>query len=150
MQIGRLLVRAEEVKTGKMVVGFVCACKSCRTPYEDEKYDKMRPLGMLTHPNEEYGNVRVYTDTIYFLNELEANAIINEGKDKNYRTIADRLRAMTDEEMAKDRVEVVPCFVDGEALPGMYEYRTSFGARFSTRKEAEERELEYLQIKIEK
>lgn len=80
MNIGKLLVRAEEVSTGKMLTGFVCACKSCRTPFENEKYDKTRPLGLLTHPNEEYGNVRVYTDTMYFLNELEANVIINREK----------------------------------------------------------------------
>ena len=80
MNIGKLLVRAEEVSTGKMLTGFVCACKSCRTPFENEKYDKTRPLGLLTHPNEEYGNVRVYTDTMYFLNELEANVIINESR----------------------------------------------------------------------
>lgn len=80
MEIGRLLVRAEEVSTGKMLTGFVCVCKSCRTPDEHEKYDKNRPLGVLTHPNEEYGNVRIYTDTMYFLNELEANSIINESR----------------------------------------------------------------------
>lgn len=82
MNIGRLLVRAESVSTNKMLTGFVCACKSCRTPNEDEKYDISRPLGMLTHPDERYGNVRVYTDTMYFLNELEANVIINESKEK--------------------------------------------------------------------
>lgn len=69
MDIGRLLVKAESVSTGKMLTGFVCACKSCRTPYEHEKYDKNRPLGMLTHLDEEYGNVRVYTDTMEFVNK---------------------------------------------------------------------------------
>ena len=48
MEIGKLLVRAEEVSTGKMLTGFVCACKSCRTPFENEKYDKTKPLGMIS------------------------------------------------------------------------------------------------------
>ena len=30
-------------------------------------YDHSRPIGLLTHPELEYGNVRVYTDTKYSL-----------------------------------------------------------------------------------
>lgn len=80
MNIGKLLVKAYDVKTGERLIGFVCCCKSCRTPFEDEVYDKNRPIGLLTHPNELYGNVRVYTDTMEFVNESEANALINESK----------------------------------------------------------------------
>jgi hypothetical protein len=31
-------------------------------------YDHSRPIGLLTHPELEYGNVRVYTDTMEFVN----------------------------------------------------------------------------------
>ena len=62
-----LIVSAEEVATGKRLVGYVCGCKSCRTAYEHENYDHNRPIGLLTHPDEEYGNVRVYTDTLEFV-----------------------------------------------------------------------------------
>lgn len=62
-----LIVSAEEVATGKRIVGYVCGCKSCRTAYEHENYDHNRPIGLLTHPDEEYGNVRVYTDTLEFV-----------------------------------------------------------------------------------
>lgn len=68
MKITDLLVYAEEVATGKRLVGYVCGCKSCSTPVNEyEVYDKTRPIGLLTHPNEEYGNVRVYTDTMEFV-----------------------------------------------------------------------------------
>ena len=68
MDINKLLVEAEEVNTGKMVVGFVCCCKDCRTkPYGEElKLD--RPYGLLTYKDCEYGNVLVYTDTMKFVN----------------------------------------------------------------------------------
>ena len=49
------------------IYDYVCGCKSCRTAFPDEKYDHNRPIGLLTHPNEEYGNVRVYTDTMEFV-----------------------------------------------------------------------------------
>lgn len=68
MQVTDLLVTAEEVSTGERIIGYVCACKSCRTAYPGEKYDKNRPIGLLTHPDEEYGNVRVYTDNMEFVN----------------------------------------------------------------------------------
>lgn len=68
MKITDLLVSAEEVATGKRLIGYVCGCKSCATPNEFEKCDRSRPMGLLTHPNEEYGNVRVYTDTMEFVN----------------------------------------------------------------------------------
>lgn len=63
-----LIVSAEEVSTGKRVIGFVCGCKSCRTAFEHEEYDHSRPIGLLTHPEEEYGNIRVYTDTLDYVN----------------------------------------------------------------------------------
>lgn len=52
MKITDLLVTAEEVQTGKRLIGYVCGCKSCRTAFSDEKY----------------GNVRVYTDTMELVN----------------------------------------------------------------------------------
>ena len=70
MNINELLVEAEEVKTGKRLIGYVCGCKSCRTAFPDEEYDHTRSIGLLTHPNEEYGNVRVYTDNMEFINKL--------------------------------------------------------------------------------
>lgn len=65
-----LLVTAESVKTGKRLIGYVCGCKSCRTAFPDEVYDHTRPIGTLTHPDEKYGNVRVYTDTMEFVNKI--------------------------------------------------------------------------------
>ena len=67
MNIKDLIVSAEDVQSGKRIIGYVCGCKSCRTAFPDEKYDYNRPIGLLTHPNEEYGNVRVYTDTMEFV-----------------------------------------------------------------------------------
>lgn len=67
VNIKDLIVSAEDVQTGKRIIGYVCGCKSCRTAFPDEKYDHSRPIGLLTHPNEEYGNVRVYTDTMEFV-----------------------------------------------------------------------------------
>ena len=64
MKIEDLIVSAESVKTGKRLIGYVCGCKSCRTAYPDEEYDHNRPIGLLTHPEEDYGNVRVYTDNL--------------------------------------------------------------------------------------
>lgn len=64
-------------------------------------------------------------------------------------TNADRIRSMSDEELAKSRVEVVACMVDGESIPGMYEYETSMGRRYSSRKQAEESELKWLQSEVE-
>ena len=52
----------------KRLIGYVCGCKSCRTAFPDEKYDHSRPIGLLTHPDEKYGNVRVYTDTMELVN----------------------------------------------------------------------------------
>ena len=67
--VNRLLVEAEEVNSGKKVVGFVCCCKDCSTkPYGEElKLD--RPYGLLTHKDYKYGNVLVYTDTMKFVNK---------------------------------------------------------------------------------
>lgn len=64
MKITDLLVTAEEVKTGTRLTGYVCGCKSCRTAFPDEEYDHSRPIGMLTHKEAIYGNVRVYTDNM--------------------------------------------------------------------------------------
>ena len=63
-----LIVSAEEVGTGKRLIGYVCCCKSCQTAFESEKYDKTRPLGLLTSPDSSFGNVRVYTDNMEFVN----------------------------------------------------------------------------------
>ena len=59
-----LIVSAEEVGTGKRLVGYVCGCKQCKTAFENEEYDKTRPIGLLTAPDCSFGNVRVYTDTM--------------------------------------------------------------------------------------
>lgn len=59
-----LIVSAEDVQTGERLIGYVCGCKSCRTAFEHENYDHNRSIGLLTHPEGEYGNVRVYTDTM--------------------------------------------------------------------------------------
>lgn len=68
MKITDLIVTAESVQDGKRLTGYVCGCKQCRTVFPDEKYDHSRPIGLLTHPEEKYGNVRVYTDTLEFVN----------------------------------------------------------------------------------
>lgn len=68
MKITDLIVTAEDAKTGKRLTGYVCGCKQCRTAFPDEEYDHSRPIGLLTHPELEYGNVRVYTDTMEFVN----------------------------------------------------------------------------------
>lgn len=68
MKISDLLVTAEDCQTGKRIMGYVCGCKSCSTPYPDENIDHTRPVGLLTHPDEEYGNVRVYVDTLELAN----------------------------------------------------------------------------------
>lgn len=67
MNITDLIVSAEDVQTGKRLIGYVCGCKSCRTAFPNEQYDHNRPIGLLTHPDEEYGNVRVYTDSMEFV-----------------------------------------------------------------------------------
>lgn len=69
MKITDLIVSAKSVATGERVIGYVCGCKQCRTPFEDEKVRPNRPIGMLTNSELEYGNVRVYTDTIELVNE---------------------------------------------------------------------------------
>ena len=68
MNISDIIVTAESVKTGERLIGYVCGCKSCRTAFENEKYDHNRPIGLLTHADEKYGNVRVYTDNMEFYN----------------------------------------------------------------------------------
>ena len=69
MNIEDLIVSAESVETGERLIGYVCGCTGCKTAFENEEYDHSRPIGLLTHPNEEYGNVRVYTDTMRFVNK---------------------------------------------------------------------------------
>ena len=71
----------------------------------------------------------------------------NIGENKKM-TRANRIRSMTDEEMAKDRVLWENDTVDGEEIPGRYVFVTSYGERCSTRKEAEEKELKYLRTEI--
>ena len=67
MNVEDLIVSAEEVRTGKRLVGYVCGCKSCRTAFETEDYDHTRPIGLITPPDQLYGNVRVYTDNMEFV-----------------------------------------------------------------------------------
>ena len=67
MNITNLLAKAEDVRTGEILIGFVCCCKSCRTPFPDEILDRSRPVGLLTDIDEKFGNVRVYTDTMEFV-----------------------------------------------------------------------------------
>lgn len=63
-----LIVSAEEVGTGKRLIGYVCGCKQCQTAFESEEYDKTRQLGLLTSPDGSFGNVKVYTDNMEFVN----------------------------------------------------------------------------------
>lgn len=70
MKITDLIVSAESVATGERVIGYVCGCKQCRTPFENEKVRPNRPIGMLTNAELEYGNVRVYTDTLELVNKM--------------------------------------------------------------------------------
>lgn len=69
MKVTDLLVTAEDIETGERLTGYVCGCKQCRTAWEHEDYDHSRPIGLLTHPEQKYGNVRVYTDTMEFVNK---------------------------------------------------------------------------------
>lgn len=64
-------------------------------------------------------------------------------------TKADKIRAMTDEEMAKERINIQSRQIDGENIPDMYEYVTSQGGQYPTRKQAEEAELKWLQSEDE-
>lgn len=85
MKIEDFIVSAESVRTGKRLVGYVCGCKSCRTAYPDEEYDHSRPIGLLTHPEEDYGNVRVYTDTIELIGDIYGKKImLPRGKSSYY------------------------------------------------------------------
>ena len=67
MKITDLLVTAEEVETGKKIMGYVCGYKLCSTASPGEKYDHSRPIGFLVNPDENCG-VRVYTDTLELVN----------------------------------------------------------------------------------
>lgn len=64
MRVEDLIVSAECVETGERLIGYVCGCKTCRTPIGIHDYDKSRPIGVLTHPDELYGGIKVYTDTL--------------------------------------------------------------------------------------
>lgn len=68
IKVTDLIVSAEEVNTGKRIVGYVCACKHCQTAFDGEVYDTNRPIGLLTSPDCSFGNVRVYTDTLESVN----------------------------------------------------------------------------------
>lgn len=67
MKIEDLIVSAEEVGTGKRLVGYVCGCTQCATAHDNEEYDKTRPIGLMTSPDCTFGNVRVYTDNMEFI-----------------------------------------------------------------------------------
>lgn len=73
MKITDLIVSAEEVGTGERLIGYVCGCKHCRTAFLNEKYDRSRPIGLLTHSEGLYGNVRVYTDNMELVNSTNFN-----------------------------------------------------------------------------
>lgn len=68
MDIEKLLMKAEAVDNGELLVGFVCCCKNCTTkPYGEElKLD--RPYALMTDKDSKWGNVLVYTDTMQFAN----------------------------------------------------------------------------------
>lgn len=68
MKVEDLIVSAEGIETGERLIGYVCGCKHCTTPFENEKYDKSRPIGLLVTPDGQHGNIRVYTDTMEFVN----------------------------------------------------------------------------------
>ncbi len=55
MNIADLLVTAESCRTGERIIGYVCGCKSCATPFEGEEVDTRK--------------VRVYTDTLELVND---------------------------------------------------------------------------------
>ena len=73
-----LIVSAEEVATGKRLVGYACGCKQCKTAFENEEYDKTRPIGLLTAPDCSFGNVRVYTDTMELVKFHRQNLLLKE------------------------------------------------------------------------
>ena len=70
MRIEDLLISAEEVKTGKRIIGYVCGCKDCRDIASNEEYNPNRSVGLLTHPELLYGGVSVYTDNIEFVKSV--------------------------------------------------------------------------------
>ena len=51
----------------KELLAMFVAVNLVELHFQMKKYDHSRPIGLLTHPNEEYGNVRVYTDTMEFV-----------------------------------------------------------------------------------
>lgn len=63
-----LIVSAEEVETGKRLVGYVCCCEFCQTKRPGHKYDKTRPIGHLTTPDGLSGGIEVYIDNMEFVN----------------------------------------------------------------------------------
>lgn len=67
MNINNLLVKAEDVNTGKMLIGYVCCCKNCTTKPYGEELHLDRPYGLLTDKDCKFGNVLVYTDTMEFV-----------------------------------------------------------------------------------
>ena len=56
MKITDLLVTAEEVQTGKRLIGYVCGCKSCRTAFPDEKYDHTDTMELVNQDLQEVGH----------------------------------------------------------------------------------------------
>jgi len=67
--IDNLLVEAESVDTGERLIGYVCCCAQCRKIPNHYSGDVTRPLGLLTAKDCSYGNVKVYTDTMEFINQ---------------------------------------------------------------------------------
>ena len=63
-------------------------------------------------------------------------------------TYADRIRSMSDEELAEERVQIEYCSIDGDIIPGMFKYRTTMGASFPTRQQAVTAELEWLKSEV--
>lgn len=62
-------------------------------------------------------------------------------------THADRIRSMSDEELAEERVQIEYCSIDGDIIP-YYKYRTTMGASFPTRQQAVTAELEWLKSEV--
>jgi len=68
MNIKDLLVIGEDVLDGKKYVGYVCGCPTCSKPNKDDKSNKNRPQCLLTGYNGDYGNIKVYADTLEMYN----------------------------------------------------------------------------------
>ena len=68
MKITDLLVTAEDCQTGKRILGYVCGCKSCATPFEHENVDRYFPN--IYNCKDEWlgapiGKIKQYKDITY-------------------------------------------------------------------------------------